>query len=255
MIDGDFLVTIDHLYEGASLEKIQAAEQTMNCVFPTDYIELLQLSNGLGINNLSGDSITLFAERLKHRRGSLVIYSLDKLIERNKAYEVARYEPELLLIGNDTFGRGLFLYKNTLSKVYIIKLKTLSQTGKWRLILASSLSDWLKNNLSLEPIPLSIRTYKLDVYITKRPPNGAKGIFQMRKNLQLPLKISEFYKNLKNLPYKALSNVPLISYVTLYSTSYDEAGGCLAFYQAGTLNLVPPDIIDNALRKPTWWWK
>jgi len=78
------------LYEAATIEEIQQVEKELQIVLPKAYKEFLSVSNGM--------------------HGNLAqLYSTDGLIEMNKTYEVQRYAPGYVSVGNDNGGYHLLM--------------------------------------------------------------------------------------------------------------------------------------------------
>jgi hypothetical protein len=75
----------------AGLDAIRAVERAEGLAIPSDYVALLQLSNGLS----SGER--------------LVLLELEALAARNRDYEVADYLPGYVMIGDDSGGFALVM--------------------------------------------------------------------------------------------------------------------------------------------------
>jgi hypothetical protein len=79
------------------------------------------------------------------RPDGLLLYGQDDLIGRNDTFEVARYLPGYLLIGDDSGGRGVFVhYVLPAYPVYICDLGVLAEEEL--VPLAPTLHHWVELN-------------------------------------------------------------------------------------------------------------
>jgi hypothetical protein len=77
----------------ASEAAIATAESACGVPFPNIFSQILRLSDGM------------------HQRddSSVILYACREIPERNRTFEVARFAPHLLMIGDDGGGRGFFI--------------------------------------------------------------------------------------------------------------------------------------------------
>ncbi|MFC7549587.1 hypothetical protein [Plantactinospora sp. GCM10030261] len=72
----------------------------------------------------------------------LALYGPDEIAERNLTYEIAEYAPDLLLIGDDGGGRGLFVAGNDSDpEVVLVGLGAVGSDGGTRIGRLSSLLE------------------------------------------------------------------------------------------------------------------
>ena len=135
MIDCQQLARMAHTNAPATSEDIRVAEDTLQAAFSLAYAALLQCSNGLVTEPESS---------------SILLYATSEIGERNGTYEVAIYLPEMLMIGDDGGGRGIFIERtNQDSAVYLIGMGSMLRSDA--VVLASHLTVWIETGFPLAP--------------------------------------------------------------------------------------------------------
>ena len=141
------------------------------------------------------------------------IYGLDIATERNKLYEVSRYAPEYILIGDDGGGRGLFLKKNGDLNVYYQDLGALSLPFY---SLNIDFFSWLENDPVIDEDDLTSDELALidevKVYVVRVPIEVNKFMMEIRKLFNLKLSIRDMREKLNSLPYLILQDITLMKY-------------------------------------------
>lgn len=87
---------------GATEAQIQAASRALGVHLPAYYAEFLRRTNSLG------------------PEGSLVLYAVDDLAERNETFEVRAYAPGYLAVGDDSGGRSILIALDGSPRVFIV---------------------------------------------------------------------------------------------------------------------------------------
>lgn len=141
------------------------------------------------------------------------IYGLDIATERNKLYEVSRYAPEYILIGDDGGGRGLFIKKNGDLNVFYQDLGALSLPIY---SLNIDFFSWLEDdpviaedNLPSDELDL---IDEVKVYVVKKPIEANKFIMEIRKVFNLKLSINDIREKMNSLPYLIIQEITLMKY-------------------------------------------
>lgn len=109
------------LRQPASEEDTIRLEATMGFSFPSEYKELLRVSNGFALPS------------------GLTIYAIEDVSERNQTFEVRTYAPDYFAIGDDSGGRLVLLHKH-LPGVWIVDSGSLHPDDME--LLDSSLLEW-----------------------------------------------------------------------------------------------------------------
>jgi hypothetical protein len=132
MIDCELLASFTRPNPPANLEALLRAQQQIKLTFPVEYINLLRCSNGFFVPNVA----------------SLLLYSVDELLERNETYEVQEYLPGWIMIGDDGGGQGIFIHhRDTNAQPFINGMGSMLITDAQSL--AGSLSQWISKCCSI----------------------------------------------------------------------------------------------------------
>jgi SMI1 / KNR4 family (SUKH-1) len=130
MMERNQLDQIAEIQDTATDQQIAEAENDLEIKFPEEYRLLLSCSNGLLANDLVN------------------LYSTDEIAERNSTFEIGKYLPGYLMIGDDCGGSGIFLDAGSNpSPVYLMGHGSLSLSDA--VVLAPSLTDWINHRFPL----------------------------------------------------------------------------------------------------------
>jgi len=228
MIDCKKLAIFAKLLAPATYEEIRIVQNNLNLIFPKDYIDFLRCSNGL---------------RLKLHT-NVQLYSTSDLEERNSTYEVALYAPDLLLIGDNGGGKGLFIkYKLENNAVYLIDLGSLVIEDA--ITLASNLLEWIDKGLITEEPNQPTYPKLVDVYLVRSPSSGNKGLLHIKQTLELSDSLGQIYKGAKTMPYRLLRSAPFVKYAKLCA-KYNKLDDCLRLFEIDQPNKpipIPSNLI------------
>jgi hypothetical protein len=158
------------------------------------------------------------------------LYGPEEIAERNSTYEIATYRPDLLLIGDDGGGRGLFVPRNDPDpEVFLIGLGAVgSDDGERVGRLAALAADAFRSMGNGDPGGnTSPSTEPIDVLITHRPAAGVKALAEIRRLLGLSVPISQFTDVNADFPMVVLTNVRYPKYEKAI-TDINRRYGCLA---------------------------
>lgn len=108
--------------EGASLDQIAKLEAQLDRCLPAEYKDLLLAVDGFSLSD------------------GVVVYRSDDVQERNETFEVDKYAPGYLAIGDDSGGRSL-LIKYEGSGVYLVDQGVMDPDEMQQI--AHSLTEWL----------------------------------------------------------------------------------------------------------------
>ena len=133
MIDCSFLASFTQPNVAADEELLRRAQDSLQMTFPAEYLELLRCSNGFTVPNVA----------------SLLLYSVDELLERNVTYEVQEYLPGWIMIGDDGGGEGIFIsYDDPSARPYINGMGSMLLADARPL--ADNLSQWILNYCTIK---------------------------------------------------------------------------------------------------------
>jgi len=115
--------------EPVSMEKVVGFQKNAGFELPLDYKEFLVLSNG--------------AEGFVGENSYVMLWTLDELMEFNKAYQVPLYVPELFLFGSDGGGEAFAFNKK--DKMKIVKVPFVGMDISLAQSLGSTFIEFLEN--------------------------------------------------------------------------------------------------------------
>jgi len=170
------------------------------------------------------------------------IYGLDIAIERNRLYEVSRYAPEYILIGDDGGGRGLFIKKNGDLNVYYQDLGALSLPFY---SLNIDFFSWLENDPVIEEDNWTSDELDLidevKVYVVSKPIEANKFMMEIRKSLNLKISIRDMRDKLNSLPYLMIEDITLMKYGKTIE-AINQKYNCLEVRNSKNVILISPEI-------------
>lgn len=169
------------------------------------------------------------------------IYGLDIATERNRLYEVSRYAPEYILIGDDGGGRGLFIKKNGDLNVFYQDLGALSLSFN---SLDIDLFSWLEDdpviaedNLTLDELDF---IDEVKVYVVSKPIEVNKFMMEIRKSLNLKISIRDMRDKLNKLPFLMIENITLMKYGKTIE-GLNQKYNCLEVRNSKNVILISPE--------------
>ncbi|MEU8289331.1 hypothetical protein AB0C01_33820 [Micromonospora sp. NPDC048905] len=147
-------------------------------------------------------------ERPVDAAADVSVYGPDEIAERNRTYEIPDYAPDLLLIGDDGGGAGLFVARNDSDpEVVLIGLGavgTVDGTPAGQLSLLAA--DGFRSIDSAEDLgDTAASTGPIDVLVTHRP--GVRALVEIRKLFHLSLPISALTAADAHYPMVVLTDV------------------------------------------------
>ncbi|WP_434694681.1 SMI1/KNR4 family protein [Pseudomonas sp. Z1-14] len=119
------LVVANNAISNAQLAELQ---RELGMQLPDVYVQMLNLANGFSLES------------------GVVMYSSDELVERNETFEVKKYAPGYLAVGDDSGGRSILL--SLVNKgVYLVDQGSMDPDD-FELI-NILLNDWINNGCVL----------------------------------------------------------------------------------------------------------
>ncbi|WP_433126616.1 hypothetical protein ACQPWW_27915 [Micromonospora sp. CA-240977] len=155
-------------------------------------------------------------ERPVDAAADVSVYGPDEIAERNLTYEISDYAPDLLLIGDDGGGDGLFVATNDPDpEVVLIGLGAVGTSDGTRVGRLSGLvAEGFRSINSAEDVrDAATPTGPIDVLVTHRP--GVKALVEIRKLLHLSVPISALTA--------ADAHYPMVVLTDVYHGRYAEA--------------------------------
>ncbi|MBP0610844.1 MULTISPECIES: SMI1/KNR4 family protein [Burkholderia] len=123
MLNKAYLSQHFELRTPATSSQIHDAETKIGLSFPKEYVDLLQITNGL------------------NSMGCLALHEIEILPERNVDYEVQKYLPGYFMIGDDSGGQAILI--NSSGEVFEVGMGVMNPKFLERS--ADSLTDLLVN--------------------------------------------------------------------------------------------------------------
>jgi hypothetical protein len=151
-----------------------------------------------------------------------------RLAERNATYQVPIYRPDLLLIGDDGGGRGLFIPRGE-ADPDVIRIElgaTSSDDGEVLGNLAALAADAFRPVRDAEARLAAEEPGTVDVLIARRPEAGVRALVDIRKRFGLAVPISQLTSAEAVFPMVVLSDVYASKYERAI-TDLDERYHCL----------------------------
>ncbi|WP_409369930.1 hypothetical protein [Lysinibacillus sp. 38-6] len=169
------------------------------------------------------------------------IYGLDIATERNSLYEVSRYAPEYILIGDDGGGRGLFIKKNGDLNVFYQDLGALSLSFN---SLDIDLFSWLEDDPIIAEDNLTSDELdfidEVKVYVVSKPIEVNKFMMEIRKSLNLKISIRDMRDKLNKLPFLMIENITLMKYGKTIE-GLNQKYNCLEVRNSKNVILISPE--------------
>lgn len=134
----------------------------------------------------------------------VVLYWRDSLAERNATYDIARWLPGYLLIGDDSGGRGFFLRCDRGSgPVFMSGLGALDEDELDTV--APAFEAWLHSGFALPPDPEPELPHTADIYIDRVPADSVQTLARLKKLLGTTWPVSELRARLAAQPFLAVA--------------------------------------------------
>ncbi|MFJ7666083.1 hypothetical protein ACIQXI_03185 [Lysinibacillus sp. NPDC097195] len=169
------------------------------------------------------------------------IYGLYIATERNSLYEVSRYAPEYILIGDDGGGRGLFIKKNGDLNVFYQDLGALSLSFN---SLDIDLFSWLEDDPIIAEDNLTSDELdfidEVKVYVVSKPIEVNKFMMEIRKSLNLKISIRDMRDKLNKLPFLMIENITLMKYGKTIE-GLNQKYNCLEVRNSKNVILISPE--------------
>lgn len=200
----------------ATAAEIAALRSELGFDVPTSLQEVWRTSNGLS-----------------YPESGVTLYATNDIKERNESYEIGIYEPDFLLIGDDSGGNGFLIDKNEKeSKVFKIDFGAIgSSKGE---IVAEDLPSWIEQECPVSNIDEELnkrRNIKINIVLNKKPKDGLKGMLLVKQKLNISSSSSELKACMDNVPCTIISQVYLSKYESVCN-EINETQDCLIMVPA-----------------------
>lgn len=171
-------LNISQMNRQVNVEEIDRVVQWKE--LPQCYLKLVEIVNG-------------FVER-----SGIKIYSINEIKERNETFEVNKYLPGYVAIGDDS-GGNLLLMKACFSakNVYISDCGSLFLDESTDLI-TSDFMDWIENGCIIEYENEEIGTDTCKVLLVGMPKGGAKDLLRLKKTFNCNISTKEMLSAARN---------------------------------------------------------
>lgn len=178
-------------YKAASEVDIQEVESWLGVNLPNAYKDLLRHTNGLSIG------------------GGLFIYATEDILERNETWEVDKYAPGTIAVGDDGGGNVFLMYASQNTKEVLV-VDCGDMNPDHAAIITSDFSKWVnegfigmtENNLLVD-IPDSCK-----VVLVTAPREGVKDLVKIKSVLGIEISPGELLKASKHPPYTLIESYP-----------------------------------------------
>ncbi|RZK30600.1 MAG: SMI1/KNR4 family protein [Hymenobacter sp.] len=150
----------------------------------------------------------------------VVMYSTADIAERNATYEVVEYAPDLILIGDDSGGNGLFM-RATAESTEVLKIGLGAVGSAEGIVLATSLIAWVGQGCLMGKEDLGTpreTNEKVDIILEKSPKDGLKSMLLIKQKLALALSTAQLKLAMEQVPVTLIKG----AYYSKYKSSLEE---------------------------------
>lgn len=198
-------------HPGVSDEELNCLTDQVGPSLPNTYIQLLRLSNGFRFDNGS------------------IIYASSEVFERNNTFQVIRYEPTKIAIGDDGGGYLVLIEKLTGDESQVFAVEAGSIGSLTPTVLSSSIRAWVEQRCPID-IADTHGDYPdfVDVILEKLPEHGLKTLIDIKNELGIDVSLGELKRNAENLPACILKNVPYGKFRKRCQKLNQRFGDCLS---------------------------
>lgn len=197
-----------HSHRPATAMAIERVSAALTARLPPSYVQFLETTDGL------------------HTDLGVVLYSTEDLVERNQTFEVHRYLPRYVAVGDDSGDRLLVMDRDT-PRVYLVDQGSLAEQSLS--LLAPELASWVEAGcvLELDEDDQALDgSRRVDVVMVAAPANN--GVLQLiRRELNLAVGLVELKAMIQHLPVTLLNGVPYGKY-RIRCRRINQVGECLA---------------------------
>jgi hypothetical protein len=178
-------------YEAASEVVIQETENRLEVNLPNDYKELLRQTNGLSID------------------GGLFIYGTEDIVERNNTWEVDKYAPGTIAIGDDGGGNVFLMYTKQNEKE-VLAVDCGDMNPNHAVMITPDFSKWVNDGFigSTENNLVATTPDSCKIVLVTAPREGLKGLVKIKGVLGIEISPGELLKASKHPPYTLIESYP-----------------------------------------------
>jgi hypothetical protein len=174
-------------------------------------------------NNKIPDAVTILwqeSDGAFFPETGVVLYSTADITERNTTYEVAEYAPDLILIGDDSGGNGLFMHA-TAESTEVLKIDFGAIGTTEGFVLAIDLIAWVGQGCPINADALGTpreTNEKVDIILEKSPKDGLKGMLLIKQRMSLALNVAQLKEAIEQVPTTLMRSV----YYSKYKGACEE---------------------------------
>ena len=176
-------------------EAIRRVENDLGFELPAPYKRIFGIADGFALDD------------------GLTVYCSEDVVERNKTFEVQKYSPGFVAIGDDGGGRLVMLsVSSPETKVFVVDQGSLSP--EYFEIVAESFDGWIAKGCPLDSEISRSQEFpdKVDVYLECVPPGGLKDLLFIKRELGIDKSVSELKALLESIPACIMKAVPYGKY-------------------------------------------
>jgi hypothetical protein len=199
-------------------------------LFPENQVQITSAASATQIadaraecSNKIPDAVTILwqeSDGASFPETGVVLYSTADIIERNTTCEVADYAPDLILIGDDSGGNGLFMHA-TAESTEVLKIDLGAIGSTEGIVLATGLIAWVGQACPINADALGkLRetNEKVDIILEKPPKDGLKGMLLIKQRMSLSLSVAQLKEAIEQVPITLVRSV----YYSKYKAAYEE---------------------------------
>lgn len=128
------------------------------------------------------------------------LYDIDEILERNETWEVRKYAPGYIAIGDDGGGNVLLMKEEKSAyKVVMVDGGYMNPLDNPKII-TNDFDKWISEGANVDDESQKEDYVFCDIIISKMPSNGLKGLLEIKKILGISMSISEILNGAKNPP-------------------------------------------------------
>lgn len=175
----------------ASEADIHEVESRLCVNLPDDYKELLRHTNGLSIDS------------------GIFIYGTEDILERNETWEVDKYAPGTIAVGDDG-GGNVFLMHTQQNKKEVLVVDSGDMDPNHAEVITPDFSKWVNDgfiDVSDEKLLVDRPDY-CKIVLVNAPSEGLKDLVKIKTILGIKISPADLLKASKNPPYTLIESYP-----------------------------------------------
>lgn len=181
------------LREPANVDEIEKVEIELGYKLPKVYKNLLQLSNGLSVEN------------------GIEIFDTDLLVEMNIEYQVSKYANGYVAIASNGGGKFILMSADE-SALAVLQVDSGALNPQYSTLVNESFIKWINDgakNIDWEEEEEEEEQELGRIILIEPPKNGARDLRIIEETFNITNRAFEILKGYRNVPFLLAENIPL----------------------------------------------